>query len=443
MTDKDVSHVWGILTSLSKSRVFMVRVGSVWTLPDVKIDNRVRPMQLRRIGRAFEKVLGLPVLAICPLDYETDVAEVRGVFLLDTHKSDTNDLVGGTWVDRQMLKKMDLKYPEHQSFIESVLDDGETARVPPLLVSWGKLGWYPEALGWFEEQLVQRGHKLQKPIEQVRISGRTCLLKADTMTGGFYFKMASSYPSVYCSEPVMVKLMNQAYPKYVPKPVAVDLERRWMIFENWKPLATRSMTSEDLVAAWQVWGQIQVDFIGKDKDLLDLGCPDRRLSVLVTQIDSLITDPLVRRHLDCETLRAFASQVPKLKALCQELADYNLPSTLLHGDFCGGNMALFGDTCTFHDWTDACLGHPFLELKDVVDEHDEMQLRIRDAYLAAWVRYAPLDQLQKAWEVARPLSALHHAVRNQIIAHAQEPLWYDGFNYGIQSWIKKTLRLLG
>jgi hypothetical protein len=35
---------------------------------------------------------------------------------------------------------------------------------------------------------------------------------------------------------------------------------------------------------------------------------------------------------------------------------------------------------------------------------------LRDAYLEPWSSYEPIDRLIQAYEIARPLSALHNAV---------------------------------
>jgi hypothetical protein len=40
----------------------------------------------------------------------------------------------------------------------------------------------------------------------------------------------------------------------------------------------------------------------------------------------------------------------------------------------------------------------------------DVRRRLRDAYLAPWTAYAPMEQLIEAFELAQPLAGLHHAL---------------------------------
>lgn len=100
-----------------------------------------------------------------------------------------------------------------------------------------------------------------------------------------------------------------------------------------------------------------------------------------------------------------AAAVPRLRALCAELAGYGIADTLQHGDLHCGNVATGADGFVFFDWTDAAVGHPFVDAIAVGQEPDpDGRDRLRRAYLAAWPAAAA------AWPAAEVLSAANQAV---------------------------------
>ena len=57
------------------------------------------------------------------------------------------------------------------------------------------------------------------------------------------------------------------------------------------------------------------------------------------------------------------------------------------------------------------------------EEDGALRDRLRDAYLAEWSRFEPPDRLRRAWELAEPLGALHHAVSyRSIVANLDPPI---------------------
>ncbi|NJM08947.1 hypothetical protein HC891_26250 [Candidatus Gracilibacteria bacterium] len=50
------------------------------------------------------------------------------------------------------------------------------------------------------------------------------------------------------------------------------------------------------------------------------------------------------------------------------------------------------------------------EVEDYFPDEDDVRLRLRDAYLAPWRRYAGNVDIERAFEIAQPLGALHHAL---------------------------------
>jgi hypothetical protein len=163
--------------------------------------------------------------------------------------------------------------------------------------------------------------------------------------------------------------------------------------------------------------------------LLGAGCLDRRLAWLSAQAEGWL--PAVQETgrlagidaatwLSADEVAELAAAGPRLVAMCGELAAFAVPATLLHGDLHLSNVAKGPAGYLFFDWTDACVAHPFLDMITVFHEKDGA---LRDAYLAEWTRFEPPDRLRRAWELAEPLGALHHAVGyRSIVANLDPPI---------------------
>ena len=92
----------------------------------------------------------------------------------------------------------------------------------------------------------------------------------------------------------------------------------------------------------------------------------------------------------------------------------------MHGDLHSGNIAPYGETIIFFDWSDACLAHPFFDLVTFLNDarysFDQPVLdRLRDAYLTLWTPFEPMNRLREAWAIARKLGALHQVISYQSI----------------------------
>jgi thiamine kinase-like enzyme len=189
------------------------------------------------------------------------------------------------------------------------------------------------------------------------------------------------------------------------------------------------------------YAQLQVQTVDSIDELLAVGCLDRRLNILSSQIDSLTQADEALVPLNPDEIAQFRALAPRLKNMCSELAEFHIPSSLVHGDFHGGNIT--GESLLFFDWTDACVAHPFLDLCTVMQYIADYNIAGRDQLLAtyfqAWTQYEPMERLQAAWQLAEPLGALHQAVSYQHILAVLEPTSKREMIWGVPEWIKRLL----
>jgi aminoglycoside phosphotransferase (APT) family kinase protein len=128
--------------------------------------------------------------------------------------------------------------------------------------------------------------------------------------------------------------------------------------------------------------------------------------------------------------------------LCQALASFGLPETLVHGELHGGNVAVQNGEFVYFDWTDVCISHPFFDMLNIFFEEDTaVRSQLRDAYLAEWTDFAPMDRLLAAWSLAEVLGAVHHAVSYwQIMANVEERNQYQ-LDWALPFWLRQILKL--
>src|SRR6202022_373613 len=98
-------------------------------------------------------------------------------------------------------------------------------------------------------------------------------------------------------------------------------------------------------------------------------------------------------------------------------ASYNIPESLEHDELTAGNILYNGETCIFIDLAECNLAHPFCSLfialrsaKYTLGYDDSMLERLREAYLAPWTDFAPMERLQRASTLALRLDRLFRAL---------------------------------
>jgi hypothetical protein len=327
--------------------------------------------------------------------------------------------------------------------LAAYLAEVEGGVIPPLRTQWCRVSWLDEAVAWMEAQLAARDTPLIGAIEQVKNWSLSCILRAPTPAGAVYFKVAAVLP-LFVNEPVVMVALSRRYPASIPAPLILDPQRRWMLLADFGQPIGRDGTLAAHQEMLRSFGAIQCDSAVAVDELLALGCHDRRLEQLETQAAALAADEAALRGLTEGEITQFRAELPRLQAMCATLAACGVPQTLVHCDLQLHNVAGSVGHEQFFDWTDACVSHPFFDLTSVFEESDRTrQLQLRDAYLAVWSEYAPLERLLEAWVLAQPLSNLHQAITYQQILVGLEAAAHADFQDVVPGYVRKMLHYLG
>jgi aminoglycoside phosphotransferase (APT) family kinase protein len=280
-------------------------------------------------------------------------------------------------------------------------------------------------------------------VEQYATWCASSLLRVETAEGRFYFKAA---PDFFHSEPVVTATLAEHFPATIPRPVAIDEERGWMLLEDFGDALVGEMAVEHWGDALETLLTIQRTSLPILDTLGGAGCTDRRPEVLATQITRFAEGPL--DELSHETIDRLRAAVPRLQELCVDMAESTIPSTLVHGDFHAENVVIKDASHLIFDWTDACIAHPFVDLATFFHNFGpastdaDLRHRMRDQYLLGWSDLISLDEAENLFERTEPLAAMHHAITYRRILDALDPSERVEFTSALSWWVDNALESL-
>jgi hypothetical protein len=151
----------------------------------------------------------------------------------------------------------------------------------------------------------------------------------------------------------------------------------------------------------RVLAKVQKRFVGKEEELLALGCRDWRMSRVLAALDPFFEDmeEIMERQPNEPPRRLDRGELRALKIQCQDLCrrveDVDIPYTITHGDFSPHNVIVSNGWPVFIDWAEAYVSFPFISweyfwnrmIKDH-PEHAEWHERMHRNY--AYRVWAPL-----------------------------------------------------
>ena len=465
------SDLYLAILHADEPRVLMLPGDAGWGLPHAALEGR---FQLDRgcaaIIATARRQLGVEATVLDLVEATVDwvARRVEAVYALEQRGPGWAPPPGARWASHQELAGLEFARPGHRAAVERWLLALERGDVSPGYRPWTRPGWFAAAAAWVEAELARLGHAPTGPVEQVKAWGLSCVLRVPTGGGEIYFKAVPApadqaredagrgagrrgLPLLFVDEPVLLRALAPGHPDLIPRPLAIDGGRHWMLLPALgRPLAEE----EDRGAAAAVLARVarlQVAVAGQLDALFAAGCLDRRLAVLATQIGPLLDALEAVERLDKAERDRVRASGPLLRELCARLAGYAVPETLVHGDLHPHNVARGpGGPAGWlvFDWTDACVAHPYFDLVTFLHEAlgpedpPETWARLRDAYLEPWAEYEPPERLAAAFALAQPLGALHLAVSYRHLMANLSPAWQQDLWGATAYWLRIMLRTL-
>ena len=398
----------------------------------------VRPL-IRRVRQALGAEIA--VLRCLRNEYVPATHSVARIYVTENLDAGWRPPPGTEWVELDDLDSLTPGEPWQAEVVDRWLQDGDH----PLRVPWARPRWFDTASQWTRDELDRLGYRLTGPVEQIRAWTVSTVMTVATDRGPVYFKAS---PPMFAHEPVLTQALAEQFPGQIPRVLAVDAERHWMLMADFGATTLGELEDD---GAWRealrALARIQRSQTGRTDRLLELGCPDRGLDVLAEQTETLLEDtdamlpghPLGLSSREAEALRGLG---PRLSDMCAQLAGYGLPNTLEHGDLDIGNAFIQDGRCVYTDWSDSSVGHPFFTPANICDWHRDSDA-MRDAYLESWTDFGGMSGLREAYQLAEPLNALHQAAgyHRYILPRVEPSARWELEGY-LPVCLKSLLRLL-
>lgn len=268
---------------------------------------------------------------------------------------------------------------------------------------WESEAFLAKARAWIESKVTVTGE-----IEQPHVRSWSTVLRVPTGEGVVFFKAA--LPEL-AHDVVVTSTLARLRPDLVLAPLAVDLDRKWMLLpdggERLRELLAREPHPRPWYELLPAYADLQLTSADGLDGMVEQGLPDLRLGRI----------PEVAELLGAE-LGEQAPARDRFATLCLELAAFGIPETIQHDDLHDGNIFAGERGYRIFDWGDSVAAHPFLSLvvalrgiayRFELGDRDPDLERLRDAYLERFTAYGTAAELRHAAELAEPLGMLSRA----------------------------------
>lgn len=294
----------------------------------------------------------------------------------------------------------------------------------PARPPWSQPGWLTRASAWMADRLAENGSPLVAAPRIHALWGLSAVVRGETADGSAFLKGCSP---IFPTESVITQILAASDPDLLPSVVAVDRSENWLLMRD----LGQSFVGDAPVVRWPeglvAHAAIQRRWLDRADDLAMSGFERRGLAELAWQIRELPALPLLAA-LEAGARRRLEAAVPRLVEACDRLTAIGPAETIVHGDLHPWNVADADGRSIVFDWSDSCIGHPFLDLATYVGRTRDVSTRRAcvDAYLAAWSDVMEPEMLEEAVRLALPLSALHQVESyRRVLEGLAEDDWWD------------------
>ncbi|OLF15142.1 phosphotransferase [Actinophytocola xanthii] len=278
---------------------------------------------------------------------------------------------------------------------------------PTGIATWSTPEWMAGAVSWMDTELAAAGLRRTGPVTQPHLRAWSTVLTAPTGQGPVWLK-APGPRAVF--EVPLYELLGRVVPDRVLTPIAVDLDRGWLLLPDGGPtLHAAGAGDAELAEMLPRYGQLQRDLAGEVDALLAIGLTDMRASAMPARFEEAleVARRLTADEEDRAAVEAVAALRPEFTEWCHRLAASPVPSSLDHNDLHTANI--FADGTRFYDWGDAVVAHSFASMLVALNFAADVP-RLRDAYLEPFTDLAPRAELVAEVELACRVSKAARAL---------------------------------
>jgi hypothetical protein len=292
---------------------------------------------------------------------------------------------------------------------------------------WNHPDWRQQATHWIHAETERHSIRITGEIEQPHTYAWSTVWHIPTDQGTLFFK-ATAHETIY--EAALTQALANWFPDCMPELVAVDVARGWMLMRDGGEQLRASIRPTQDITPWKPviarYAEVQVGLAGHVTEMLSLRVPDQRLNRLPGLFAELLTDEASlmidqEKGLTTAEFQQVKDRAPRFEQICADLAAFDIPESLNHGDFHDGNVLVKDGHITFFDWGDATVTHPFVSLRtffvsiEIALQLDDYAFTpemaaLLNLYLKPFEQFASMEDLRKAYEVSKPVASVVKAL---------------------------------
>ena len=310
---------------------------------------------------------------------------------------------------------------------------------------FSRLGWLSNLQDWVKTVIDPLGMDL-KDFQQLNGCQTFSLIRFETTKAPLWFK-AVGKPNLH-EFPITVALAK-LFPQHAPSVLAVH-----PTYQGWLMADARGSSLDEFVdiPGWisvvTALADLQIQSIGKTSDLLNAGCRDLSITKLLDLVEPFldVVADLMKQQSKVPPPILSEEQLSDLSAILKDalqcLAALRIPDTLGHSDFNPGNIIVGPGRCTFLDWAEAHVSHPFLtfeyflaHLRKGYPQLAPLENALRASYSHIWSLVASSEQIEQAYSFS-PLVAVYAYATSSNVWRDSERLKVPGF----QSYLRSLTR---
>ena len=419
-----------VIPDRSGSQVLLVEDESGWRLPCTTDSDWMSAAPAQAWVR---ERLGLDIVILrCVLVDEDDTGEESGDAYLFTENLSDQAPLEGSWRDEEAITALTDERDRtaiHQWFTEQ--REGR----PPALQPWEYPGWFESAVDWIEATLPGT-----ERVDQYATWSVSSLHRVETAAGRYYFK---AVPIVFRHEAAVTEVLAQRFPDAIPRPIAIDGERGWMLTADFGDQLVATMEAPYWEGSLDALTSLQRRSVASVEFLLESGCQDRGPRMLRSQMEELASEG--SEWLPDELIQRLRAGLSRFQDLCEEVASAPIPNTLVHGDLHADNIVISDGGYLIFDWTDACIAHPFIDAATFLRYAERASVdqatceRWRDHYLRGWEGLAPYEVTSRLFELVTPLAAMHQVITYLWLLDSLDPSERWQFGGAMEDWLTRAL----
>lgn len=414
-------NFYAIIPHPNNPQILLLPTENGWTIPLYLLESSWTPY-VAYIDDAVHDALHFnAVVRYTPhvqIEKIDDKRQVSAVYVLIPPPDDWTLPDDATWATLDQYRALPIADEWQKPHVEAYFAEEQSGSIPDLRPPWGRKGWYNTLVAWVEAQLAEQNTQLTGPLKQLKQWDISSVLKASTDRGDIFVK---AIPALFAAEPRITLGLSTYFPGVVPTPIATyetPTEGRLIMRDFggtllWTPDTDPALMEEAL----RIFARMQITFVDRHDDLRAIGCGDRRIEHIATQLREILADQNIQDRLEIEEIARLNAIIPNVEQAVDRLLAMPIPQTLLHGDFHTGNIATTPTGIVIFDWTDACICHPFFDLTTVLEnDYEPITPELRETYLTAYLDewqaagYGTTETLRETADLALKLAPLYHAV---------------------------------